>query len=435
MNRKSKITAALFLIGVLAAVASVSGSVASARQLKPAPAVAKADPVTDWNRTMVAGLEAAHVGPQPSSRIGAIVQTSVFDAVNGIERRYTAFHVAPDAPRGSSRAAAAASAAHTALVALIPSQQALFDQQLQTTLAQISNDPADPGQSVLRGLAWGQGVANAILAWRANDGLTAVLPPYVFGSAPGDYQPTPPLFGPPLFRQYATMTPWALKAPSQFLPPGPPPLTSARWAQDLAEVRAYGSAASAVRTAWQTETARFWQSDTPVAMWNRVAEDLAEAHHTTLSRNARVLALTNIAMADAMIATFNAKNTYDFWRPVTAIAATSDPTWSPLLATPAFQEYPSAHSTVSAAPATVLAEFYGNETAFTVTAANMAGVTRNFSSFTGAVQQIEDARVWAGFHYRFSCEDGAALGTNVGEWGIATVALPIHGKKTGQLFR
>src|SRR5262249_23549491 len=142
------------------------------------------------------GLEAAHVGPQPSSRIGAIVETSVFDAVNGIERRYTPFHVAPDAPPGASRAAAAASAAYTALMALIPSQQSLFDQQLQNTLAQISDDPTDPGQSVLRGIDWGQSVANAIMAWRANDGLNAVLPPYVFGTSPGDYQATPPLFGP-----------------------------------------------------------------------------------------------------------------------------------------------------------------------------------------------------------------------------------------------
>src|SRR5262249_59284875 len=116
-------------------------------------------------------------------------------------------HVTRDAPRGASRAAAAAGAAYTTLAALIPSQQPLFDQQLQTTLAQISDDPADPGQSVLRGLDWGQSVANAILAWRANDGLTAVLPPYVFGTSPGAYQPTPPLFGPPLFRHYASITP------------------------------------------------------------------------------------------------------------------------------------------------------------------------------------------------------------------------------------
>jgi len=400
-----------------------------------APGLAKADPVTDWNRTMVSALEAAHTGPQPASRIGAIVQASVFDAVNGIDRQYTPYHVDTDAPPGASRIAAAANAAYTALVALIPSQQSLLDQQLQTTLAQITDDPSKPGQSVLRGLAWGKTVADAILARRANDGLTAVLPPYISGTAPGDWQPTPPLFGPPLFRQFATMTPWAMTSPSQFLPAGPPSLTSARWALDLAEVQAYGSAASTVRTPWETETAQFWQSDTPVAIWNRVADDLADSHDTTLSQNARLLALTNIAMADAMIATFNAKNTYNFWRPVTAIRATSDPTWSPLLPTPSFQEYPSAHSTVSAAPAAVLAGFYGDNTSFTVTSANMAGVTRDFASFTDAVQQVEDARVWAGFHFRFSCEDGATLGTNVGNWGLATVAHPLHGEKTGQLGR
>jgi membrane-associated phospholipid phosphatase len=397
-----------------------------------APGLAKADVVTAWNRTMVAGLEAAHVGPQPSSRIGAIVETSVFDAVNGIERRYTPFHVSPDAPAGASRTAAAVGAAYTALVALIPSEQSLFDQQIELTLAQISDYPAHVGRSVLGGLEWGQTVANAILAWRANDGVNAVLPPYVFGTSPGDYQPTPPS-GAPLFRQYATMTPWALTAPSQFLPAGPPPLTSARWAQDLAEVQAYGSATSTVRTAWETETARFWQSDTPIAMWNRVADDLAESHDTTLSQNARLLALTNIAMADAMIATFNAKNTYNFWRPVTAIAAMGDPTWTPLLQTPPFQEYPSAHSTVSSAPATVLAAFYGDETPFTLTSANMPDVTRDFTSFSAAVQQVESARLWAGFHFRFSCDDGATLGANVANWVLATVALPVNGNETGQL--
>ena len=392
-----------------------------------APAVAQADTVTDWNRTMVAALEAGHVGPQPSSRIGAIVQASVFDAVNGIERRYTAFHIDAEAPRGASQRAAAANAAYTALVALIPAQKPLFVQQLQATLAQISDDPADPGQSVLRGLDWGASVANAILAWRANDGLTAVLPPYVFGTGPGVYQPTPPLFGPPLFRQYATMVPWALTSPSQFLPPGPRALTSATWAQDLAEVQAYGSATSIVRSSWQTETAQFWQSDTPVAAWDRVADDLAESHDTTFSQNARLLALTNIAMADAMIANFNAKNAFNFWRPVTAIRATSDPTWSPLLATPPFQEYPSAHATVSSAPATVLAAFFGNDTSFTVTSANMPGVTRDFTSFSDAVQQVGNARIWAGFHFRFSCNDGAALGTEVGNWVLATVAQRVHG--------
>ena len=278
----------------------------------------------------------------------------MFNAVNGIERRYAFYHVAPAAPRGASRAAAAVSAAYTTLVALIPGQKPLFDAQLAATLAQISDNPSDPGRSVQRGLAWGRAVATDILTWRATDGFAAAPPPYVIGTAPGDWQPTPPLFlappAAPLFRQFATMTPFALTSPAQFAPPGPPPLTSARYARDLAQVQALGSAASTTRTAEQTQTAIFWQDDTPAAMWNRVAGQLAQARHATLIGNARLLAQLNIALADATIAIWNAKNIYNSWRPVTAIRAGADPAWTPLLPTPAFQEYPSAHSGISSAP-------------------------------------------------------------------------------------
>jgi hypothetical protein len=413
-------------------MAALMGSAVS--QARPSgQSVGRADVVTDWNRTMIAGLEASNPPPPLANRIGAIVQTSVFDAVNGIERRYTSLHVAPAAPRGASRAAAAASAAYTALVALIPAQKPIFDQQLQVTLAQISDDPSDPGQSVVRGLDWGKTVANDILAWRANDGINAVLPPYVAGTAPGDYQPTPPLFGPPLFRQFANMTPFALTSPSQFLPAGPPPLSSARYAQDLSEVETLGSATSTVRTAEQTQTAVFWQVDTPSAIWNRVADDLADTYGTTLTQNARLLALMNIALADATIGIWNAKNHFDAWRPVTAIRALLDPTWTPLLATPAHQEYPSAHSGVSDAATTVLASFYGNDTPFAVTSNGLPGVERDFKSFSSAVLQIEDARIYAGFHFRFSVVDGAALGASVGTYVLGHVALPLHGQDVGQL--
>ncbi len=186
------------------------------------------DVVTEWNRDEIA-TEAANLVAAAGHADRCDRPDFVFDAVNVIERRYTSVHVGPAAPRGASRAAAAANAAYTALVALLPAQQPIFDQQLQATLAQISDDPSDPDQSGVRGrFEWGTTVANDILAWRANDGINAVLPPYVAGTAPGDYQPTPPLFGPPLFRQFANMTPFALTSPSQFLPAGPPPLSSTR---------------------------------------------------------------------------------------------------------------------------------------------------------------------------------------------------------------
>src|SRR5215470_9017036 len=230
-----------------ALVAAVAGLVVPLAATLPATASAptagttQADTVTQWNLTMITGLEAAAIPPPPSARVGAIVQASVFDAVNGIGRRYAYYHVPPAAPPGASRPAAAAGAAYTALVALIPAQKPLFDAQLAATLAQLSDDPAHPGQAVRQGLAWGTTVATGILAWRASDGFTSPPPPYTVGSAAGDWQPTPPAFlGPPtapLFRQFATMTPFALTSPSQFRPPGPPQLDSARWAKDLAEVQ------------------------------------------------------------------------------------------------------------------------------------------------------------------------------------------------------
>jgi hypothetical protein len=419
-----------FLLSVPSALAGVAQAAPPAAAAGAGPGTAQADTVTQWNLTMIAGLEAAAIPPPPAARIGAIVQASVFDAVNGIARRYAPYHVAPAAPAGASRDAAAAAAADTALAALIPAQRPLFDAQLAATLAQLSDDPAHPGQAVRRGLAWGATVADGILAWRATDGFTAPPPPYVVGSAPGDWQPTPPAFlGPPaapLFRQFAAMTPFALTSPAQFRPPGPPPLGSARWAHDLAEVQALGSAASTTRTAAQTQTAIFWQTDTPAAMWNRVADQLAQARDLPLAPNARLLAQVNIALADATIAVWNAKNHFNFWRPVTAIRATSDPAWTPLLPTPAFQEYPSAHSGVSSAAAAVLASFYGNATTFSVTSAGLPGVQRDFTTFTAAVQQVEDARIYAGFHFRFSCADAAALGAQVANYVISTLMQPLH---------
>jgi PAP2 superfamily len=420
-----------YRLALVAALVGLVGPLTATLPAAAAPAEGTAPPdmVTQWNLTMIAGLEAAAIPPPPSARIGAIVQASVFDAVNGIERRYAFYRVAPAAPRGASRAAAAIGAAYTTLVALIPAQKPLFDTRLAATLAQICHDPSDPGRSVQRGLAWGRIVADDILTLRAADFATPP-PPYVVGSAPGDWQPTPPAFlGPPaapLFRQFATMTPFALTSPAQFAPPGPPPLTSARYARDLAEVEAFGSAASTVRTAEQTQTAIFWQDDTPAAMWNRAADQLAQARHLTLIGNARLLAQLNIAVADATIAIWNAKNTYNFWRPVTAIRATSDPAWTPLLPTPAFQEYPSAHSGVSSAAASALAAFYGNDTSFTVTSAGLPGVQRDFTSFSAAVLQVEDARVYAGFHFRFSCTDAATLGTHVARYITHTLMQPLR---------
>jgi hypothetical protein len=408
-----------------------------------APGLARANVVTDWNRTMIAALDAAPpTPPPPAARVAAIVQSAVFDAVNGIARRYTPVHVPPAAPRGASREAAGAGAAHEALVALFPAHQAMLDQQLADTIAQISEDGDGDGRSIALGLQWGKTVADDILAWRATDGFSTPPTPYTPKGTPGYWQFTPG--APPqapLFRQFATMTPFALNSADQVLPPPPPSLESAQYAQDFNEVKALGSATSTTRTADQTQAAIFWQSDTPAAIWNRVADDLAEQQGGSLLHTARTLALMNIALADATIAIWNAKNHYDRWRPITAIQQADpttnpdtipDPTWTPLLPTPAFQEYPAAHPGVSNAAATVLASFYGDNADFTATAAGMPGVARSFTSFSAAVEEVENARVWGGIHFRFSCVTGAAMGAEVADYVIATQLLPADRDQIGE---
>jgi PAP2 superfamily len=397
--------------------------------------------VVDWNLTMLSTFASVNLPPPVASRDGAIVQAAVFDAVNGIKPRYAPIHVASTAPRGASRAAAAANAAYTSLVSLFPAQKVSLDAALQASLGTITEDEEDDNRSIALGLAWGKTVADDIVAWRAGDGFSTPPPPYIPGTALGDWQPTPdangvPGSGPPKFRSLATTVPFALTSPSQFRPAGPPALDSARYAQDYNEVKSLGSKTGSARNAFQTQTAVFWQLDTPLAMWDRVADTLAEHHRKSLLENARVLALVNLALADATIAIWDAKNAFNTWRPVTAIntvggfgnsATTPEPGWLPLLATPYFQEYPSAHSGVSSAAASVLATIFGQDTTFTVTSAGLPGVVRTFNGFDEAVAQVADARVYAGFHFRFSCDDAIQMGKQVARQVESKLMLRLHG--------
>jgi hypothetical protein len=392
-----------------------------------------ADVVIAWNQTLITALANAHTPAPIGTRLGAIVQSAVFDAVNGIDHRYTAIHVQPAAPRGASRAAAVAGAAHEALVALFPSQQAMLDAQLATSLAAIGDESDGHSKSIANGLAWGQTVADQIVAWRAADHFSDPVPVYVPGTQPGNWQPTPPGFGTqPLFRQLAVTTPFALTSPSQFRPAGPPALSSARYAADFNEVKAFGNAI----TPQQAATAVFWNSDTVTAIWDRVADQVAQAHDLSLSAAARLLARLNISLADTAIAIWDAKNHFDTWRPVTAIAhadtdnnpdTVAQPGWAPLLATPVFQEYPSGHSGVSSAAAAMLASVFGDATSFTVISAGVPGEVRSFTSFSEAVAQVNDARVFAGIHFRFACEDANRVGSNVADFVNQTMFLRVHG--------
>jgi membrane-associated phospholipid phosphatase len=389
---------------------------------------ANADEVTDWNRIMFQTSLASGTSPLVMNRNAAIVQASVFDAVNGIERRYTSIHVQPAAPHGASRRAAAVQAAYVALVHLYPLQQSTLDVHRQASLDALASDEADEhSQSIARGVAWGQTVADEIWAWRLTDGITPPPPPFLGGTAPGVWRPTPPAFLPGAGPQFAIMTPWVILSPSQFRPAGPPALDSARYAEVLAEEVSMGSATSTLRSADQTLAARFWNASTASYYWQTAALQLAAQHHYTLSQNAHLFALVSLAMGDAVIACWEGKYHYVFWRPVTAIRTTSDPTWTPLLITPAFPEYPSGHSTVSGAAAAVLAATFGESSAFQLDSDVMLGVLRSFASFTAATDEVANARVFAGIHFRTACEDGDATGRAVGDYVLHHAVLPLDG--------
>jgi hypothetical protein len=392
-----------------------------------------ADEVTDWHEHMLVALIKGGGNSQVRSRNAAHVSAAVFDAVNGIERRYAPIHVPAAAPRGASKRAAAVQAAYAILVSMYPAQAGELGAKRDASLAAIG----DGGQSMRRGVAWGQSVADAILDWRSTDGFTPAPPPYLGSDELGKWRRTPTLFLPGAVPQFATMKPWGILAPNQFLPPGPHALGSEAYANDYDEVRLMGSATSPLRTADETDACFFWESASPTALWDRVALDLSAQAGYGLSDNAHLLATLNLSIADAIIACWNAKYTYESWRPVTAIpladtdgnnATIADSAWTPLLTTPAHPEYVSGHSSASSAAATVLADYFGDDTLFIVQSPAAAGWVRAFSSFSSAIDEVADARVFAGIHFRTACKDGRALGSAVAAYIPENRMLRIHGK-------
>ena len=404
----------------------------------------RADEVSDWNRNMFkAGLAATPpTTALVMSRVAAIVQASVFDAVNGIERRYAPIHVDFAAPSGASVRAAAVQAAYASLVRLYPAQTSTFDAERAASLDGISSGAAaEHSESIARGIEWGQTVADAIWAWRSTDGFTPAPPPFVGGLAIGEWRPTPPAFLSGAGPQFAYMTPWVIASPSQFRPGGPPALNSAKYAEVFNETKMMGSLTSPSRTADETLFSLFWNASTAAYYWDQVALELGAERHTTLSENARLLGLVNVAMADAAIGCWEAKYHYVFWRPVTAIPlaasdgnpdTAADPSWMPLFATPAHPEYPSGHSCVSSAAAAVLQDYFGDR-AFSLTSDVMVGVTRYFTSFSDALDEVKNARVFAGIHFRTACDDGQTLGTDVATYVLGHSLQPLDGQKEGQV--
>jgi hypothetical protein len=389
----------------------------------------QADEVTDWNQVFFHAALVANTSPLVVLRQAAIVEVSVFDAVNGIDRRFTPIHVQERGPEEGSIRAAAIQAAYASLVKLYPDQKSTFDQKRTESLAALPCHRHHEVLSVWAGIEWGQKVADAIWNWRTTDGFNNTPPPFEGGSAIGEWRPTPPAFLSGALPQIASMETWVIESHDQFRSlPGPNRLDSVRYARDFNEVKEKGSISSTTRSPDETLAAEFWgNSSSPSYFWNHVAITLVCRNEHSLVANARLFALLDVAMADAEIACWDTKYYFVSWRPITAIELAdqdgnpltrADLNWTPLLVTPPFPEYTSAHSAVSSAAATVLSKHFGNDTSFTVSSDVMTDVTRQFNSFSAALDEIRSARVNAGIHFRTACNDGQVLGTEVGNYAI-----------------
>jgi membrane-associated phospholipid phosphatase len=379
-----------------------------------------ADVVLEWNQLALHAVGQARVSPVVASRALAITQVAVYDAVNAIDRSFEPYHAHVHASRGASLEAAAAQAAHDTLTALFPSQAGTFDTALAADLTGIP-----PGRA-RQGVEVGREVAQQILDWRSTDGSGATVT-YTPGTDPGDWRPTPPAFLPALAPQWPYVTPFAMTSGDQFRPAAPPALDSAEYAAAFNEVKSLGRADSTTRTAEQTQIARFWNDGLGTAFapgyWNKIAQSVATDQGLDLVSDARLFALLNIATADAIISCWDAKYTYSLWRPVTAIRFAGDTDlnpdtepdagWTPLLVTPNFPSYTSAHSTVSAAAAGVLTALFGPDHHFTVAAEGLPGVTRSFDSFGAAAAEAGQSRIYGGIHYSFDNITGQQVGRTV----------------------
>jgi hypothetical protein len=381
------------------------------------------DMVLQWNEVARGAIRTAGTSAPVASRILAITQAAVYDAVNTLDRTHEVYLVDALAHPKASPEAAVAAAAHRALVNFYPVQAAALDAQFIASLATIPDGKAEDD-----GVALGQSVADQILALRQNDGSGVAPPPYLGGAEPGEWRPTPPANAPGLTPQWGGVRPFALTSGDQFRPGAPPDLDSSAYTAAFNQVKELGAANSTIRSADETEIARFWADPSP-GHWNQIAATVSEAQHLSLSENARLFAMMNLAGADAYIATWDVKYTYNFWRPVTAIRAAdtdpnpdtaADPTWTPLIVTPAHPSYSSGHSAYGAAAARTLAGFFRtDDIAFTSTTPDLPGVTRSFLSFSAAANENALARLLGGIHWRFDNEVGLDIGDAIGKYVVA----------------
>jgi membrane-associated phospholipid phosphatase len=394
------------------------------------------DAVTEWNQHAVTLTlqETPALAPVQQLRVLAIVQVAVHDAVNGITREFETYLSPAAAPQNASAEAAAIAAAHHALRNLFSSQAATLDALYLSSLAghYIADD--DPG------IPYGRSAAIAIINLRSDDHSAQAQFPY---DAPGTGIPGIWVRlnnAPALLPGWGAVTPFVLRSGWQFRPDAPPALDSELYARDYNEIKDIGVASSSVRTTEQTQIALFWRAS-PAAIWNPVLTQVLAVRNLDLSATARAFALIYMAASDAGVACWDAKYSYNFWRPFSAIrggdsdgndSTEGNGSWQPLIATPPHPEYPSGHSSVSAAMAGILASIFEDDPGMPISV-TLTGITRNWSSFSEGVDEVIDARVYSGIHFRNSDEVGARLGRQVARF-VLTHALRSCPKNGGRCF-
>src|SRR5689334_11771424 len=396
--------------------------IAAALTLALTAVPAKADVIMDWNAKADAIGTEKQVLNSANSRAHAMLHVAMFEAVNAIDKRYTPYKLSLAADQGTSREAAAASAGHDVLVALYPDQKADLDAALATSLSAIAD-----GEAKSKGIELGKKAAAEIIALRTNDGSGAPES-YRPQTSPGAYVPTVV----PIESTAAQIKPWVMKAASQFRPAAPPALTSEVWTRDLNEIREYGSLNSAKRSAEQTTIGRFWFFTGP-RTFNSIVRQIATNKSMDLVDCARLYALTAMAASDAFIAVFDGKYAYNLWRPITAIrnadqtnnpATPREASWLPLGTTPMHPEYPCAHCIVASAVSNVLQGVVGNDVGeITLASPTAPGVTRKWTRLQDYSDEVSNARIYAGFHYRFSAEAGKEMGRKIAELAVSTQLL------------
>jgi hypothetical protein len=395
--------------------------------------------VLEWNQIFIDTLIATGTANSASPRLGAIVHTAVFDAYNGIERRYTPIFVPPQAPHGASRKAAVIAAAYTALVALFPSQQAVLDARYQAALDELGDGGEYDGQSVALGILWGTQVAQRVLAWRATDGFSVAYPPFTGGTQAGQWRPTPPAHGPMAAQSLAFTATFVLPSNTLFRPGPPRGLDSATYTADFQAVKALGRKTGSTRTPDQTALAPFWEGNASVH-WNQAANQIARARHLSMSRSNRLLALLNIAMADTIFTTWSGKRFYGgqedevTWRPVTSIPLADvdgnpdtepEAGWEPLMTTPSHPEYPAGHPSLNGAGAGVLLLYFHDAQTFTLTTAGQG--SRTYTRISQARSDGDNARVWGGMHYPSSARISSDMGRKVAKYIDKHAMRKLHG--------